>query len=122
MVNFCGLLGNPLELWSKADVYVQPSRREPFGLGVLEAMSVGTPVVATGAGGLAEVVEPGISGLRVRSENPLELATAIAQVLVDPGLARRLARSGVERAGVFSKERMVEELLDVYADAVTVRS
>jgi glycosyltransferase involved in cell wall biosynthesis len=122
MVDFCGLLGDPLELWSKADVYVQPSRREPFGLGVLEAMSVGTPVVATGVGGLAEVVEPGISGLRVRSENPLELATAITQVLVEPGLATRLALSGVARAGVFSKERMVEQLLDVYADALTVRS
>jgi glycosyltransferase involved in cell wall biosynthesis len=121
-VEFCGLLRDPLDLWRQADVYVQPSRREPFGLGVLEAMSVGTPVVATSAGGLAEVVEPEVSGLQVTSEDPAELATAIGRVLSDSRLAARLARSGVERARAFSKERMVAQLLDIYAEAAKGRA
>lgn len=117
-VEFCGLVDDPSALWRRADVYVQPSRREPFGLGVLEAMSVGTPVVATDAGGLAEVIEPGVSGLQVPSESPDELAAAITRLISDRELAARLGASGAERSRTtFSKERMVGRMLDVYAEA-----
>lgn len=121
-VHFCGLLRDPLPLWRQADVYVQPSRRESFGLGVLEAMSVGTAVVTTGAGGLGEVIEPGISGLQVASESPDELAAAIARLISDRELAARLGASGAARSRTtFSNERMVGRILDVYAQAAASR-
>jgi glycosyltransferase involved in cell wall biosynthesis len=117
-VEFCGLLSDPLPLWREADVYVQPSRRESFGLGVLEAMSVGTPVVATRVGGLVEVIESDVTGLHVASDSPAELASAIATVVADGTLASRLSASAVVRSRrTFSTERMVARMLDVYAEA-----
>jgi len=113
-VDFSGSVADPLELWQSADVYVQPSRRESFGLGVLEAMSVGTPVVTTAVGGLCEIVEAGRSGLQVAADDPEALAAAIEAVLSDERLAATLSVHGRERAGEFSMDRMVERLLAVY--------
>jgi glycosyltransferase involved in cell wall biosynthesis len=121
-VTFAGLVQDPLELWRSADVYVQPSRREPFGLGVIEAMSVGTPVVTTAVGGMREIVEPGRSGLQVDADDPDALATAIGSVLSDKQLASRLAQAGRERADAFSMESMVDRLLEIYAHATGGRT
>ena len=52
------------------DVLVAPSHQEPFGTVISEAMAVGTPVVATRVGGLAEVVDDGVTGLLVEPGEP----------------------------------------------------
>jgi glycosyltransferase involved in cell wall biosynthesis len=117
-ISFVGLVDDPLELWRSAEVYVQSSRREPFGLGVIEAMSVGTPVVTTAVGGMCEIVEPERSGLQVPPEDAEALAGAIRRVLREPHLATRLARGGRERAEIFSMARMVDRMLEVYEQAV----
>jgi glycosyltransferase involved in cell wall biosynthesis len=117
-ISFVGLVDDPLELWRSAEVYVQSSRREPFGLGVIEAMSVGTPVVTTAVGGMCEIVEPERSGLQVPAGDAEALAGAIGRVLREPHLATRLARGGRERAEVFSMARMVDRILEIYEQAV----
>jgi glycosyltransferase involved in cell wall biosynthesis len=121
-VAFPGLVRDPLELWRSADVYVQPSRREPFGLGVIEAMSVGTPVVTTAVGGMREIVEPEQSGLQVEPDDPDALAAAIGSVLADRQLAARLSEGGRLRADAFSMPRMVDQLLAIYERAAGVRA
>jgi glycosyltransferase involved in cell wall biosynthesis len=63
------------------DVLVVPSHQEPFGTVISEAMAVGTPVVATRVGGLAEVVEDGVTGLLVEPGEPDALAAAVLEVL-----------------------------------------
>ena len=63
------------------DVLVLPSRDEPFGTVLAEAMAVGTPVVATRVGGLAEVVEDGVTGALVAPDDPDALAAAVLRVL-----------------------------------------
>ncbi len=76
------------------DVLVAPSHQEPFGTVLSEAMAVGTPVVATRVGGLAEVVEDGVTGVLVEPRDPVALADAIARVLAERssmGAAARLA-------------------------------
>jgi D-inositol-3-phosphate glycosyltransferase len=113
-VTFAGLVRDSLELWRSADVYVQPSRREPFGLGVIEAMSVGTPVVTTAVGGMREIVEPERNGLQVETDDPEAFAAAIDSVLRDNQLASRLSQAGRVRAEAFSMDRMVGRLLAVY--------
>lgn len=68
-------------LMRSADVYCLPSRKEPFGIVLLEAMSFGLPIVATAVGGVPEVLEDGRLGYLVPSENPATMADAIKQAL-----------------------------------------
>ena len=63
------------------DVLVAPSRREPFGTVVAEAMAVGTPVVASAVDGLPEVVRDGIDGILIEPGSPERLAQAVLEVL-----------------------------------------
>jgi glycosyltransferase involved in cell wall biosynthesis len=116
-VSFAGLVADSRELWRSADVYVQPSRREAFGLGVIEAMSVGTPVVTTEVGGLVETVVPERDGLQVPADDPEALASAIGRILNDAELASRLSCCGYERASAFSMEHMIQRLLAIYEQA-----
>jgi glycosyltransferase involved in cell wall biosynthesis len=99
-------------VYASADVLLMPSLHEGFGLPVLEAMACGTPVVASNAGALPEVI--GDAGL---TADPLDvdgLAGAIARVLVDPGLRAELRRRGLARAATFTWERTAEATLDIY--------
>lgn len=67
-----------------ADVVVIPSVFESFGMAVIEAMMIGTPVVATNAGGPGEIIKHGKTGLLVPPEDPVALASAIKQILTHP--------------------------------------
>lgn len=89
------------------DVLVAPSRQEPFGTVLAEAMAAGTPVVATRVGGLAEVVADGETGRLVEPGRPAELAAAVLEVL-----ARR------EEMGAAARERARRFGADAYADRV----
>ncbi len=84
-------------LLSAADVYVQTSRWEGFGLAAAEAMAAGLPVVATAVPGLTEVVEDGLTGLLVDSEAPDSLAGAISRLIRQPQLRDRLGLAGQRR-------------------------
>jgi hypothetical protein len=115
-VEFTGFVEDPHGLWRTASVYVQPSRVEPFGLGVLEAMAEATPVIATRIGGLREIIIEGESGLLVEPDDPLALADALVRVLTDRELAGRLGNAGWHRAVTdFSTDRMVDGVTEVYA-------
>ena len=81
-----------------ATVLVLPSREEPFGIALIEAMACRKPVVATRVGGIPEIVEHGISGFLVEPENPAALAEGIRCVLGNPGLQRTLAENAYHRA------------------------
>jgi len=81
-----------------ADVVAVPSTWiEPGGLVVLEAMAMGTSVVATRAGGPAEVIEDGENGFLVSREDPSELASAMTRLLLDQGLRARLTENAHRR-------------------------
>jgi glycosyltransferase involved in cell wall biosynthesis len=80
-------------------VHVVPSRwPEPFGLTCTEAMMRGVAVIASEIGGLAEIVQDGITGLSVPPGNELALADAMTRVLADRVFAERLASAGRARA------------------------
>src|SRR5262249_57116682 len=84
-------------LAAAADCAVLPSIYEPFGLVALEAAAAGTPLVVADVGGLRELVEPGVTGLRVAAEDVPGLAGAVTAGLSDQVRARRVARAA--RAG-----------------------
>jgi glycosyltransferase involved in cell wall biosynthesis len=114
-VEFLGLVDDPHAIWAAADVYVQSSRSEPFGLALLEAMQVGVPVVASDVGGIREILADERCGLRVPPDDPVSLASAIRQVLTSESFADALADAGRKRSTAFSEDAMLSRLESVYA-------
>jgi glycogen(starch) synthase len=84
-----------------AEVFVMPSRVEPFGIVVLEAWRAGVPTVVTPHGGTPEFVEHGVTGLVVDPLDPVLLSAALRSLLVDDSLRVRLAKAGREEARRF---------------------
>jgi glycosyltransferase involved in cell wall biosynthesis len=99
-------------LYSAAAVFVYPSLYEGFGLPPLEAMACGTPVIASNASSLPEVV--GDAGLLVDPRDTDALGDAMIRLLGDSGLRAELRERGLERAAQFSWESSARRTLDVY--------
>jgi len=97
-VRFAGYRDDIPDALRTASLLVLPSRNEPFGRIVVEAMATGLPVVAYNEGGPAEIIVDGETGLLVEPGNVDELAIAIASVLVDPRRAARMRQAGRKRA------------------------
>jgi glycosyltransferase involved in cell wall biosynthesis len=98
-------------LYGGAAVVVLPSLEEGFGLPALEAMACGAPVVASRRGALPEVV--GDAGLLVDPEDESALAAALTRVLAGELDRATLARRGLARAGIFTRERTAGRVVDL---------
>lgn len=119
-VNFTGwVTGEEKQyLFEQADVFVLPTRHDSFGMGFLEAMANGLPVVAAHWGPIPDVVPHGRCGLLVREQSPKALAAAILK-LRDPELRERMGMEAKQwvlkrfSAAVVGKEiaRMMQEVI-----------
>jgi glycosyltransferase involved in cell wall biosynthesis len=110
-VTFTGQVDDPAALTALLDVAVNLSAAEPFGISLVEAMALGRAVVAVDSAGPREIVEHGISGLLLADNAPETVATALATVLADPALRRRLGEGARRRYETrFTTERMAAEL------------
>lgn len=101
--------------YGAADVFVLPSRYEPFGIVMLEAMACQVPVVATTNGGPAKVINHGNDGLLGNPEQPQQFAELIASLILEPEKRRsfgRRARRKVERE--YSWETIADRFCDAY--------
>jgi glycosyltransferase involved in cell wall biosynthesis len=118
-VRFTGWLG-PVALaawYRKAAVLVLSSRYETFGLVVLEAMLHGLPTAATAAGGVAELLVHGDTGLLSPPDEPAALAEHATALLTDGELAHRLGRNAAARArSTHLWEHILPRVLAVYAE------
>jgi alpha-maltose-1-phosphate synthase len=85
------------DLYRRARVFCLPSRFEPYGLALVEAMAHGLPCVGTNAGAMPEIVSDGETGLLVPPGNAEALADALRRLLQDEGYARRLGAAGRAR-------------------------
>jgi glycosyltransferase involved in cell wall biosynthesis len=113
-VEFCGETAEPELILEQADVAVFPSTSpEPFGMALVEAMSLGRPVIATSIGGPAEIVRSGIDGLLVAPHAPAEIAEAVLAMSRDPQRARALGEAAEERARHFSVEDMAKKVVQL---------
>ncbi len=123
-VRFEGFVGESRlrDLYGAADLVVIPSLYEPFGLVALETMAAGTPVVAADTGGLREVVEEGVTGLRFAPGDHHSLSQAMVRVLGDGSLARTLAeRARDSLAARGSWTGAASATVDVYRKAINSR-
>lgn len=102
--------------YAKADVFVYPSHYEGFGLPVLEAMTLGTPVVTSNNSSLPEVA--GDAALLINPDEPMQLAEAILKLISDSGLRQAFIDKGKERAKTFSWERTAIETLKAYKSII----
>jgi glycosyltransferase involved in cell wall biosynthesis len=106
----------------EAAVVVVPSRQEPFGIVVLEAMACGTPVVATRVGGIPGILTHMQEGLLVESERPRDMARAIERLLKDRPLSQSMGKRG--RAKVlhqFTWDSVVKRYERAYSRALQRR-
>jgi glycosyltransferase involved in cell wall biosynthesis len=104
-------------LYAGCDLVIVPSLDEGFGLPALEAMAVGTPVIASNRGGLPEVV--GDAGVLVDPPEAGVFAGVAARILADPSLLAEMSKRGRERARTFTWERIAAETLAVYREVQT---
>ncbi|MEU5565393.1 glycosyltransferase family 4 protein [Micromonospora musae] len=81
------------------DATVVPSLYEPFGMVALEAAAAGAPLAVAATGGLAEIVEPGVTGVTFPHSDPDALAGAVDRLLGDEVFARRVAREARSMVG-----------------------
>jgi len=101
--------------YRRADLFVLPSKYEPFGMTTLEAMACGTPVVATRFGGIRKNLRDGHDALLVDPSNEREFAAAMIRVLSDDDVARKLSRNGLATIRKrFSWDSIARTTLDFY--------
>ena len=108
--------GERRQLYEGARILVQPSFEEGFGIPVLEAMTIGVPVIAANRGALPEVL--GDAGLLFEPEDPDALAAALERILSAEPLAAANAAKGVARARHFRWSETANKIAQVYRLAI----
>ena len=113
-IHYLGYLSDELValFYLKADVFVYPSYYEGFGLPVLEAMTLGTPVITSNTSSLPEVA--GDAAILIDPNDFEQLADAIWQVVSDSQVRQKMVQKGKERAKLFSWERTASETINAY--------
>jgi glycosyltransferase involved in cell wall biosynthesis len=100
-------------------LFVSAARSEPFGLAIVEAMAAGLPIIATASEGALEIIEDGVSGRLVPTEDPEALAQAINELL-DNALERSRLASNARRTAHdrYSLTRMASDTERVYREVL----
>ncbi len=121
-VRLIGWLDDVRYVLETLDVFVCPSRIEPFGLVMVEAMASGVPVVATRSEGAVEIIDDCVTGRLVPIGDTTALADAITSLIADVADREKLIRNAlVSVRERFSAERMIVETERVYSEVLRDR-
>jgi glycosyltransferase involved in cell wall biosynthesis len=101
-----------VRLYDTHDVLVMPSRLEGFGIALAEAQSRGMPCIGRDAYAMPEIIEPGVSGALVTSDDPANLAATIATVVGDDALYAKCRARAADVAAYFSWDRAALDAVD----------
>jgi glycosyltransferase involved in cell wall biosynthesis len=110
-IHFLGFMKNPHHFYQLCDTVVLASKRETFGLVLIEATQVGTPVIGANSGGVVEIIDDGKTGLLFENKNAQSLADKIALLMNDADLRKKVAEAGQEKCQeMFSNEKQFVKL------------
>lgn len=116
-VQFRDFHPRPYELMACLDALALTTKRETFGLVLIEAMQVGIPVIGSDAGGVPEIIEHGQTGLLFESWNAASLAQALKRLYLDPDLRKRIAAAGKRKAREnFDLEKQYQKVLQTFRE------
>lgn len=108
--------------YAAMDIMTLPSRREGFGLTLIEASALGLPVIATKVTGCVDAVVDGSTGILVDVDNAEQLSNAINDLLENPKLRSELGKNGSERATeLFDSKELVHRHMDFYRNMLKHR-
>lgn len=115
VVGFAGAKNQDLlpSYFAAADLVVMPSLYESFGLVALEAMAMGTPVIAADVGGLAHLVKDGRTGFHFPPRDAEALATRICLLLADPELRQRLGEQAHLHARQYDWSYIAQQMVQI---------
>ncbi len=118
LVTFLGARGQETlqYYYAAAEAVIMPSHYESFGLVALEAMACGTPVIASEVGGLAYLIQDGITGFHVPDQDPLELAGRIRLLLENDELRQEMSAAAVRSAQAYQWPRIAGQIIEVYQE------
>jgi len=108
--------------YSAVEAVVVPSHYESFGMVALEAMACGTPVVASQVGGLAFLVQDGVTGFTVPVDDPQALAERLISILSDRELRQRLGEQAASFACEYGWEKIASRVIRVYEDLIRAKA
>lgn len=104
--------------YAAAEMVVMPSHYESFGMVALEAMAMGTPVIASEVGGLAHLVKDCVTGYHVPSRDPNALAGRIYELLANPYCRRLLGQQARDHARQYAWPNIVNRMMTIYGEVV----
>lgn len=104
--------------YSAAEILIMPSHYESFGMVALEAMACCTPVVASQVGGLAFLVQDGITGFVVPGGDPEALSKTLEKLIRDPALREKLGSQAAEYARFYSWDKIANRIKEIYEELV----
>ena len=116
LVSWTGYISDTqlIEQYHNADILVQPSLCEGFGLQVLEAMACGTPVICSNCSSLPEVA--GRAAIQVSPHDTDAFTTAMQQILTDPQLAQSMTEKGLKQAAKFTWHKTTMQTINIYKE------
>jgi len=100
--------------YSAAEAVIVPSHYESFGMVALEAMACGTPVVASQVGGLAFLVQDGVTGFVVPDGDPDILANRLSRLILEPGLSQQLGDQATACAQEYAWPNITSRIMNLY--------
>jgi glycosyltransferase involved in cell wall biosynthesis len=121
-VHFLGWIDDLPRLYATMDICALASLNEGTPVAIIEAMAAGKAVVATAVGGVADVVEDGITGILVPSHNVEALAAALVRLAHDPEKRQQMGATARRRAAeAYSSNRLVNDVERLYADRLAAK-
>ena len=114
-VHFLGFMKNPHHFYQVCDTIVLASKRETFGLVLIEAMQVGTAVIGSNSGGVVEIIDDGESGLLFDVSCHVSLAEKIKELKNSSILLEKISKSGKNKCTeIFSNEKQFQKLFCIF--------